>query len=99
LRLEFAPRAVRDLEEIAGYIAEDNPERATSFVDELERRCADLLHYPESGRDRSELAQRLRSKPHGSYVNFYTPDIALIRIERILHGARDLEAAFGGEED
>lgn len=96
-RLDFAPEARADLLDIAGYIARDDPERARSFVTELERRCADLLANPGSGRDRSELALNLRSKPHGSYLIFYTPGDALVRIERILHGARDLEAVFGSK--
>ena len=96
-RLDLTPKARADLLDIASYIALDDPARARSFVTELEQRCADLLGYPGSGRDRSELAASLRSKPHGSYVIFYTPSDELVRIERILHGARDLGAAFGSE--
>ena len=94
-RLEFSPEAEADLSDIAIYIAHDNPERAYGFVDELEGRCADLLGFPESGRARPELAPDLRSKPHGRYVIFYTPGAETVRIERILHGARDIEAEFG----
>ena len=97
-RLEFAPEAEADLLDIAAYIAADNPERALSFVEELEASCAGLLDYPESGRERPELAPDLRSKPHGRYVIFYTSDAEAVRIERILHGARDVEGEFGKEE-
>jgi toxin ParE1/3/4 len=98
-RLEFSPEAEADLLDIAVYIARDNPQRAHGLVDELERRCADLLGFPESGRARSELVPNLRSKPHGQYIIFYTPDAGAVRIERILHGARDIEAEFGERED
>jgi len=94
-RLEFSPEADADLVDIATYIARDNPGRAHGFVGELEGRCAQLLGFPESGRARPELAPDLRSKPHGRYIIFYTPGPQTVRIERILHGARDIEAEFG----
>jgi toxin ParE1/3/4 len=90
-RLDFSPEAEADLLDIAAYIARDNPMRALSFIDELESRCADLLRFPEAGTPRPELAPDLRSKPHGRYVIFYTPGPTAVRIERILHGARDVE--------
>lgn len=97
-QLEFSPEAEADLLDIATYIAREDPARALSFVDEIEARCADLLPFPDTGRLRPELAPDLRSKPHGSYVIFYTPGANLLRIERVLHGARDMAAVFGHEE-
>ncbi len=93
-RLEFSPEATADLADIGAYIARDDPKRARSFVEELEARCAGLTEYPDMGRARPELAVNLRSKPHGHYLIFYTPGPAVVRIERILHGARDVEVEF-----
>ncbi|MBO0906214.1 type II toxin-antitoxin system RelE/ParE family toxin [Jiella sonneratiae] len=39
-RLAYSPEALADLRDIALYIAEDNPDRAMSFVAELERKAA-----------------------------------------------------------
>jgi toxin ParE1/3/4 len=97
-RLEFSPEATADLADIASYIAKDDPKRARSFLDELESTCAGLPEYPAMGRSRPDLAPDLRSKPHGQYVIFYTPGAEGVRIERILHGARDVEAEFGANE-
>lgn len=36
----------------------------------------------------------LRSHPHGNYVIFYRPIGDGIEIVRVLHGARDIDAAF-----
>ena len=94
-RLGFSPEATADLAEIGAYIARDNPSRARSFVDEPQARCAGLTEYPDTGRLRLELASNLRSKPHGDYLIFYTPGAEVVRVERILHGARDEEAEFG----
>jgi toxin ParE1/3/4 len=93
-RLLFSPEAEADLADIAAYIAADDPARALSFVDELEASCAGLTDYPDAGRARPELAPDLRSKPHGPYVIFYTPGAKAVRIERILHGARDIAGEF-----
>jgi plasmid stabilization system protein ParE len=39
MRLRFSRRAEAALEEVADYIARDNPMRAASFVRELRKRC------------------------------------------------------------
>lgn len=92
MRLELSPAADADLIAIASFIARDNPPRALTFVDELEAVCGKLLDFPRSGADRSEIRAGLRSRPHGNYVIFYTVGDAVIRIDRILHGARDFTA-------
>lgn len=92
MRLEFSPAAGADLVEIASFIARDNVPRAVTFVDELEAACTKLVDYPHSGVARSDIRIGLRSKPHGSYVIFYSVQERVVRIERILHGARDIGA-------
>ncbi|AZI37691.1 hypothetical protein NT2_06_02020 [Caenibius tardaugens NBRC 16725] len=92
MRLEFSPAANADLVEIASFIARDNVPRAVTFIDELETSCAQLVDFPHSGVARPELRVGLRSKPHESYVIFYSVLEQVIRIERILHGARDVGA-------
>lgn len=94
MRLEVSPAAEEDLVEIAGYIARDNPSRALIFVDELEQACGRLVDHPLSGVDRSDLRRGLRSRPYGSYVIFYTPHETVVRVERILHGSRDIGAVL-----
>lgn len=94
MRLELSPAADADLTAIASYIARDNPPRALTFVDELEAACAKLRDFPQSGADRSEIRAGLRSRLHGNTVIFYTVDDTVIRIDRILHGARDFAAAL-----
>ncbi|WP_375195574.1 type II toxin-antitoxin system RelE/ParE family toxin [Sphingobium sp.] len=42
-------------------------------------------------------SRRLRSRPHGSYVIFYSVLVSVIRIERILHGARDIGAILSSD--
>lgn len=98
MKLDFAPEAEADLLDIATYIARDNPARAKTFIGELEVRCRALRDFPDKGRERPGLAENLRSMPHGRYVIHYTPETEAVRIERILHGARDVAAEFGEGE-
>lgn len=92
--LQFSPAAEDDLEAIADYIAQDSPANAVRFIDELRLQCQRLAKAPMAYVARPELAEGLRSCSHGRYVIFFRPQAAVVRIERILHGARDMPAKF-----
>lgn len=91
-RLLLSPRAAADLEEIADYISRDNPVRAASFVAELEAKCRAVAASPDLYPARSDLAPGLRMAVHGRYLVLYSdlPGEATVRVERVLHGARNL---------
>jgi toxin ParE1/3/4 len=91
-RLLFSPRAAADLEEIADYIARDNPVRAASFVAELEATCRAVAASPEFYPTRADLASGLRMAVHGRYLVLYRdlPGENTVRVERVLHSARNL---------
>lgn len=91
-RLLLSPRAAADLEEIADYIARDNPTRAASFIQELEAKCRSAAATPELYPARPELALGLRMAIHGRYLVFFRdlPEENTVRIERVLHSARNL---------
>ena len=46
MKLDITSAAEADLEEIADYIARDNPVRAMTFVRELYERCFDIADMP-----------------------------------------------------
>lgn len=91
-RLVLSPRAAIDLEEIAEYIARDNPVRAASFVAELEDKCRAVAADPELYPARSDLARGLRMAVHGRYLVLYRdlPAENAVRVERVVHGSRNL---------
>ena len=95
-RLTFSPAARTDLLAIGIYIAEDNPDRALSFVAELEAKAAQAADRPGSFPARDDVAPGLRSIVHGRYLLFFREAIDEVRIVRVLHGARDLPRAFDG---
>ena len=90
--LLLSPRAAAYLEEIADYIARDNPARAASFVAELEAICRSVAAMPELHPARPDLAPGLRMVVHGRYLVFYRDlsDQGVMRVERVMHSARNL---------
>jgi toxin ParE1/3/4 len=96
-RLEFAPSALADLEEIAEYVAARNPKAAARLVARLKEQAWNLAGQPAMGRAREELAPKLRSFPVDRYVLFYRPLEGGIEVARVLHGMRDIDAIFAEE--
>ena len=90
MNVVFSAAAKDDLLEIAIYIAQDNPPRALSFVDELENKCHALVDVPAGGATRPELGEGVRMVTHGRYLIFYRTNESAVRIERIMHSARDI---------
>lgn len=93
-RLSFAPLARDDLEAIGLYIAEESPERALTFVAELKDVARQAAERPRSFPSREDLAPELRKIVHGRYLIFFRKLADEVRIERIVHGARDLPGLF-----
>jgi toxin ParE1/3/4 len=82
--------AEMDLAEITDFIALDNPEAAYRFEEELLDSAHKIARAPLAYVERPDLRPGLRSCVHGAYVIFFTVNREGVRIERILHGARDL---------
>ena len=89
-RVRLSQRAIADLDEIGDYIARDNPDRAATFVDELEDACRRIADGPQAYPLRSDLAPDVRMAVHTNYLIFFRVLPNEIRVERVLHGARDL---------
>lgn len=93
----FTPLAARDLEEIAEYIAQDNPRRAAGFVQKIREQCQKIASSPLGYPERSDIVEGLRSCAIGNYLIFFQPRDGAVLIVRILHGARDIAALFDEE--
>jgi len=91
----FSPMAIEDLDGILEYVARDNPAAAIRFVETLKEKCNTLARFPLLGASRDQLAKRLRVFSVGNYVIYYRPEGETVRIERVLHGARDADSLFG----
>jgi toxin ParE1/3/4 len=88
------PKAKEDLFDIWSFIAADSPDAADTWIDKLDAQFLLLASHPLMGRAREELAKDLRSFPVGRYLVFYLPDTDGITVVRVLHSARDIDAAM-----
>jgi toxin ParE1/3/4 len=95
-RYRLTSEAREDLDNIWLSIAEENPPTADRFLDTLYEKLLLLARQPLLGQPRPELRLNLRSFPVGHYVIFYRPIDEGIEVARVLHGARDVDAEFGG---
>ena len=91
--VEFSDEAERELEQIADYIAQDNPRRAFSFIRELRTKCEALASTPNGfpllpGYEHSGIRRRV----HGNYVIFYHVEGERIFVLHVLNGAMDYAA-------
>lgn len=96
-RVTRRPLAAADILDIWDHIAEDSLDQADRWIDKLDEKFGILASQPLAGRAREELAADLRSFPFGRYVIFYMPVQDGIDVVRVLHSARDVDAAFGKE--
>ena len=100
-RLVIAPEARQDLRAIRDYIAKDDRKAAPRLVMRLRDMARMLAGAPVIGRARPEFSAGVRSFVVNRYVLFYRPltRAAGVELVRVLHGARDVDIVFAGEED
>lgn len=87
------PLAFVDLAEIWSFIADDSEVNADRFLALVENKLELLATQPHMGRLREELMASLRSFPVGRYLVFFLPHADGIEVVRVLHTARDINAA------
>ena len=92
-------QAFRDLQEIWVYVAERSPQAANRLIDTFNAKCQALAESPGIGMKRDDLLMGLRSFPVGNYLVFYRQIEEGISIERVIHGARQIEDLFPGNLD
>ncbi len=94
-RLVFSPAARSDLVEIGDYIARDSKANARKFVARLREQCKRIGKLPSAYPLRDKEAG-IRFAPIGRYLIFFRREGDMVRIERVLHGARNLGAMLPG---
>jgi toxin ParE1/3/4 len=93
----FSPRSRQDLLDIGDYIAKDSRVNARRFVAKLMEQCKRIGRAPLGYVSREDLAPGLRMAALDSYVIFFRVLDGTVRIERVLHGARNLPVVLAGE--
>jgi len=87
----LTPQSLDDLRETVSFIAQDNPERARSFGNELIDQALTLAELPERGRVMPEISEAcVREIVHRPYRIIYEifPEQNTVYVLRFWHGAR-----------
>jgi toxin ParE1/3/4 len=88
--------AESDIDDIWFHIAADSVAAADRLVDRIDRAEQRLGAQPAMGPARPDLANGLRHWPLPPYLILYRIEPDCVLVVRVLHGARDLPALFGG---
>lgn len=94
MKADFSPTANADLEEIALYIARDDPDAAAAWVDKLVDRAEKAANQPRAGRVVPEVGSpEVREVFLRTYHQIERDRILVLTI---LEGHRRLRALTGG---
>jgi addiction module RelE/StbE family toxin len=96
----FANEAKADLKEIGDYIAQNDPHRAISFIEEMIDCCEMLELRPHAYAIVPRFAHLgFRKRTFGNYLIFYRVLDGQVEVARILNAARDYDALLIPEND
>jgi plasmid stabilization system protein ParE len=88
MEIVWSPQSLEDIEIIGDWVAEDNPGRACTFIDEIINSTEQLISYPESGQ-LVEDNPVFRQLVHGGYRLIYQLRVGQILIITILAPGRN----------
>ena len=90
-KVEFSPQAVLDLEDIADFIAEDNPRAAEAWVDRLVETAEGMTAHPKAGRVVPEVDDtHVREVLLGNYRIVYRVEPTRILVLTVIDGTQAL---------
>ncbi|MBW4690136.1 MAG: type II toxin-antitoxin system RelE/ParE family toxin [Lyngbya sp. HA4199-MV5] len=86
--------ASQDLDEIADYFVENSLEAGERFFRAFNRKCQQLVAFPNSGRSHTAIHPELRGLSLEGYIIFYRTMDDGIEILRVVSGRRDFPSLF-----
>ena len=98
MRVRLSPLVPGDLEEIADYIAQDSPRQAVRVLRALYTKIKQIAKQPRLYQLRPEIAAEARLALVGHYVILFRIRNSVVRVERVVHGSRDLAAILDETE-
>jgi toxin ParE1/3/4 len=91
MKIVWSPLAVDRVSEIAGYIAQDNPVAAESWINTVFKKVEDLKAFPESGRIVPETDNKtIRELIYGHYRIIYRLEEKRLSVLTVRHGKQVL---------
>jgi toxin ParE1/3/4 len=93
-RYIISPSATRDLNAIADYFLEHNIEAGENLLREFNRKCRNLIQFPNMGKSYANLKPDLRGLPLDGYIVLYRVKGDAVEVLRVVNGRQDLESLF-----
>ncbi|MPQ68337.1 MULTISPECIES: type II toxin-antitoxin system RelE/ParE family toxin [unclassified Pseudomonas] len=91
MQLELSRYIEGDLDDVADFIAQDNPVRAVTFIQDIRRKLSDIQRNPYIYQLRPDIGQDARMAVVGNYaILFRVIEGETVRIERVVYGGRNL---------
>ena len=90
----ISPEASQDLDKIFDYFASRNVDAGERFVIAFEKKCENLLQFPNMGRSYEDIESSLRGVPLDNYIILYRLIDNGVEIVRVVSGYRNLEYLF-----
>ena len=94
MRLELSRFIEADLDDIASYIAQDNPRRAVTLIQDIRAKFRGIQRNPLIYQLRPDIGDEARLASVGNYAILFRVMGGAVRIERVTYGGRDLPATF-----
>jgi toxin ParE1/3/4 len=94
MRLELSCYIEGDLDGIADYIAQDNPHRAVTFIQDIRAKFHDIQRHPLIYQLRPDIGEEARMVTIGNYAILFRVMGEVVRIERVAYAGRDLPNIF-----
>ena len=94
MRLELSAFVEGDLDFIAATIAEDNPQRAVTFIQDIRAKLAAVARDPLIYQLRPDIGEAARMASVGRYAILFRVADDVVRVERVVYGGRDLPDMF-----
>jgi toxin ParE1/3/4 len=94
MQLQFSRFIEGDLDDIADFIAQDNPRRAVTFIKEIRLKFREILNNPLAYQLRPDIGNEARMATIGNYAILFRVVADSVRIERVAYGNRDLPSVL-----
>ncbi len=98
MNLRWTRRALQDLGNLHGYIAEDNPSAAGETVSRIEEAAVRLKHHPEMGREGRYPGTRELVLAGTPYIVVYIVKGNEVQIVAVIHSSMRWPDSFPEKE-
>jgi toxin ParE1/3/4 len=92
--LQLSRYVEKDLDGIADFIAQDNPKRAVTFIQDIRQKFHHIQQQPLIYQLRSEIGGGARMATVGNYAILFRIIENVVRIERVVYAGRHLSNIF-----